>query len=365
MSKIKAGAENRGGGHSFKLVSERVLRKFFGFTLAEVLITLAIIGVVAAITIPALITENQQRAWNTASNVFERRLDEALRIMNTQQILAGYKSTEDFVGELSKYIKIIKTCDYSKLQNCFSDKVYWGPDETEVDMTKIKTSAQFGLPDWDMKLVGVNFADGVNALIAYNPNCVQNPYSNTISVLECIAAVYDVTGYKKPNTSGKDLKSLNVPSLSGNCAFTIAGKCVTPVVASSGLSQQECQKLADEGLLKYCPCDDDAYAGAVKYCNDMGKKLPSRDDLNALAQDLYNTQNINNGWQSNLTRDEDKVMQYGLDSIYVAENREFFLWADTEADETNAYYRHFYTYAQYYQFHNGRKQKLGVICVDK
>ena len=34
-----------------------------GFTLAEVLITLTIIGVVAAITIPSLIQNYQYRAW--------------------------------------------------------------------------------------------------------------------------------------------------------------------------------------------------------------------------------------------------------------------------------------------------------------
>ena len=39
------------------------LRSQRGFTLAETLITLGIIGVVAAITIPNLITNYQRRAW--------------------------------------------------------------------------------------------------------------------------------------------------------------------------------------------------------------------------------------------------------------------------------------------------------------
>ena len=46
------------------------------FTLAEVLITLAIIGVVAAMTIPTLIANYQERAWNTASLVFQRKRSE-------------------------------------------------------------------------------------------------------------------------------------------------------------------------------------------------------------------------------------------------------------------------------------------------
>lgn len=37
------------------------LKKVFGFTLAEVLITLGVIGVVAAMTIPTLMTNLQNR----------------------------------------------------------------------------------------------------------------------------------------------------------------------------------------------------------------------------------------------------------------------------------------------------------------
>ena len=68
--------------------------KKIGFTLAEVLITLAIIGIVAALTIPTLVQNYQERAWNTASQVFQRKLGEALRVMNVQGTLAGYTTQE-------------------------------------------------------------------------------------------------------------------------------------------------------------------------------------------------------------------------------------------------------------------------------
>ena len=85
--------------------------KKIGFTLAEVLITLAIIGIVAALTIPTLVQNYQERACNTASQVFQRKLGEALRVMNVQGTLAGYTTTEAFVNELSKHIKITRICD--------------------------------------------------------------------------------------------------------------------------------------------------------------------------------------------------------------------------------------------------------------
>ncbi|MBQ8168129.1 type II secretion system protein, partial [bacterium] len=98
------------------------------FTLAEVLITLAIIGVVAAMTIPTLISNYQDKAFETASTTFQRKLGEALKVMNVNSNLAGFQTTESFVEELSKHIKITKTCSNDKLTDCFAKEVYWGTE---------------------------------------------------------------------------------------------------------------------------------------------------------------------------------------------------------------------------------------------
>ena len=70
--------------------------KRFAFTLAEVLITLGIIGVVAALTVPTLLSNYQTRAWDTAAEVFEKKLEQSLRVMNSQSKLAGHKTTENW-----------------------------------------------------------------------------------------------------------------------------------------------------------------------------------------------------------------------------------------------------------------------------
>ena len=49
-------------GSEFK--SSKKSKKLVAFTLAEVLITLAIVGVVAAITVPTLVANYQQKALN-------------------------------------------------------------------------------------------------------------------------------------------------------------------------------------------------------------------------------------------------------------------------------------------------------------
>ena len=86
----------RGGGDSKPVIEQEILKqvqddinlplkrtysphKFFAFTLAEVLITLGVIGVVAALTIPSLIAKHQkkvyvtqlQKAYNTVTNAFK------------------------------------------------------------------------------------------------------------------------------------------------------------------------------------------------------------------------------------------------------------------------------------------------------
>ena len=66
--------------------------KKIGFTLAEVLITLGIIGVVAAMTIPTLVSKSQQRqhviAWRKAYS----SLAQAVRLMQADEA-----TPEDFV----------------------------------------------------------------------------------------------------------------------------------------------------------------------------------------------------------------------------------------------------------------------------
>ena len=121
----------------------RVRVKKAAFTLAEVLITLAIIGIVAALTIPTLVQNYQTKAWDTASEVFQRKLEESLKVMNVQGTLAGYTTTEAFVDELSKHIKITRICDNDDITTCFADKVTWGTENEEVEMADVKNASHF------------------------------------------------------------------------------------------------------------------------------------------------------------------------------------------------------------------------------
>ena len=78
-----------------------------GFTLAEVLITLAIIGVVAALTIPSVIVKTQQQEFKTAAKKAHSVLSQAVQLTEVKD---GYSFSdrELFVQALMNNMNITK-----------------------------------------------------------------------------------------------------------------------------------------------------------------------------------------------------------------------------------------------------------------
>ncbi len=359
--------------------------KKIGFTLAEVLITLAIIGIVAALTIPTLVQNYQERAWNTASQVFQRKLGEALRVMNVQGTLAGYTTTEAFVDELSKHIKITRICENDDITTCFADKVTW--DGEEVEMSKIKTSKNFGKDDWDTNTVAVQFANGVNGVIAYNPDCRQNQFSNDVITVgetgistDCLAMLYDVDGFKNPNAADKDINNLNVNKLAGslNCAIELSdGTCFTAPFYPTAHVWNGCDTngttsdpddlaFMSEHNIQYCLPSiytDDYWAGAVKACHDMGSSLPSHEQLDQLARDLYPGATISSTLYENSTggsRDNDLAMEW---KFITSPSSEFWVWSSEEDIKTSSFTRYFGS-TRTSRSTNGRTNSTGqAVCL--
>lgn len=352
------------------------------FTLAEVLITITIIGIVATMTIPTIIQSYKERAWSTAATVFERKLGEALKIMNSQQTLAGYRDTLNFVNELSKHLKIIKICTNDDILSCFEDKVYWGAGEagtSEVDMSRIKSAENFGQDDWDTETIGVQFANGTTGVIAYNPACKQDPYANNIINISksglgtnCLAILYDTDGYKTPNTINKDLRSINVPNLNGNlCGFELGGICFSAPFYSTPLSISECEQAKTDGApIRDCGLNNDYWAGAVKQCNDEGGRLAAISDINEIVDYVYYPNGVS-GDCNLLELDVEKAQSLGF-KINPGDVEAFDLWTEKEYSATSANARPFFTHPcqagdgiGQYDDYKGTKTSTGPmsICV--
>ena len=276
------------------------MSKRFGFTLAEVLITLGIIGVVAAMTIPTLITNHQQRSMATAANVFTRKLAEALKVMNSQSALAGHASTEEFIEELSRHFKISKICENSNLSNCFVSEFTAGDEVIDTSLLKLSKNLN-SANDFGTNVVGVQFASGVSALIAYNPNCTQDPYSNQIVGVsgqsnniglstDAISILYDVTSGNNPNvfTNDKDIRGINVAlQLQEPMVCTAElddGTCVYLMGYSYSALDCSSANSTSSDYAKYCGnspsgSTTDYWAGAQKACDDIGMVLPDYSEL--------------------------------------------------------------------------------------
>ncbi len=347
------------------------------FTLAEVLITLAIIGVVAVLTLPALIQNYNEHAWSTAQDVFTKRLEVATRQMNTEEKLAGYSNTMDFVNELKKYIKITRVCDNSNITKCFNKEVIWNEGEDPIDMSTIRNAASLGQEDWDTDTVAVQFANGVNAIIAYNPNTTQEPFNNQFSATSnSMAILYDVSGNKNPNTNGKDIGKINVEQLAGVTGCMIPEladtMCISQILAPgtgySPMTYAECTEAKDKGEIdvQYCYNDSspDYWAGAVKACGGTSN-MPSQDQLTELAKYVYGTDSINsNGYTHYLALDTTKASQFHSASPG-SSSRWFYVWSGQEDSSYNAYYRVFDSTHTYWGFsHRFGSSDFLAVCLD-
>lgn len=291
------------------------MKKINAFTLAEILITLAITGILAALTIPSVIQNFQERSWQTSSNVFERKLTEALKIMNSEAVLAGHRTTEEFVNELSKHIKITKICNSDEIASCFEEKIVWeivnleDKSETEtVDMTALKTAADLGMNDWGTETAGVQFANGVTGVIAYNPDCRQDPYSNQITGTNCISLVYDTSGYKSPDTFTKDVRGIN--SFLNKCLIKDGSTCFSAPFYPEGLTETECNQIKDSLGIYKCYNITDYWAGAVKTCGGINK-MANLNQISRFANYIYNSEGIT-GSAGNLTRYDDRLSKLGF-----------------------------------------------------
>ena len=316
------------------------------FTLAEVLITLAIIGVVAVLTVPSLVKNYNEKAWGTAKDVFEKRLEVAAKQLNTEEKLAGYNSTMDFVNELKKKIKIINVCDSNNLSKCFESSILTA-DGQEIDAANLKTSAQLAKEDWGTETVGVQFANGINAIIAYNPKSDQQPFNNQFSATEAsIAILYDVSGHKNPNTLGKDVnQNANVRDL--GCMINpdlVGGMCISKMLAPdtgySPMTKSDCEAQKGELGINNCYFSSDYWAGAVKACGGT-KNMPSQEQLIQLAKYLYGTDSIDSSDSIyDLVIDTTKANQILPSAQYSTGG--FLVWSAMEFSKDSAYKRTFY-----------------------
>ena len=167
------------------------VKKKNAFTLAETLITLGIIGVVAALTIPTLINTYEKKVTVTRLKQTYSILNQAIMLSeNVNGEMKYWDYTADVTGErffnayLKPYIKgAIKITKEQQL---------WKTLEGEIDTAG---SSMYSKPRY--KLPNGTF------ITVYN---VQMPGTNLHNYVRTNAwIIVDINGYQGPNRSGRDV----------------------------------------------------------------------------------------------------------------------------------------------------------------
>ena len=292
-----------------------------GFTLAEVLITLGIIGVVAAVALPALITNINDRANSERQANIAQKITQAMEQMRAHGELVQYSSTDEFVNVLQKYLKITKRCDADHLAECWTTSTITGTDGGTYNVADFKTRKKLlKNSETNGNNVGLILADGASLIMTYDPSAqgidigdkilasnkflpvTSTKYKDfpyTTSVTSAIDFVMDVNGKKGPNTETvskrpRDIRSFRLAGFtkklpcengSQGCIAYVGTSYSTVNCSTSAASDDETTDYA-----KYCGptpsgYSNDYWAGAKKVCDEAGMYLPESAEL----KQIYNS----------------------------------------------------------------------------
>ena len=323
------------------------------FTLAEVLITLGIIGVVAALTMPALITNIQDRIQQKRIENINQKLSKVTDKMAVQSGLTGYGTTMAFVQEMSKHMKIAKICDNEHLAECWPTQEVTLNDEGKTwEIAKTKNAKTLKISnnaeDW-ADTVGIVTGDGTGMILSYNKKCEFNvddgglKYDNSTgksNSLVCLSGVFDWNGSSKPNKLKKDVTTLGMATgLGTECAIELGGKCFTAPFTPTPLTLAQCEAEKDKLGIKDCNSNNDYWAGAVKQCGGVSK-MPTMADLGKLATELYKEHPSVGAKQNtdyDLTLDPSKASSLGITEL------SYYVWSGEEDNDSYAYGRYFFS----------------------
>ena len=348
------------------------------FTLAEVLITLGITGIVAALTLPAFISNVQGRIQAKRVENINQKLSKVTDKMAVQSGLIGYPDTMAFVQEMKKHMSIAKVCDNSHLSECWgTTEVDVGKDKPwEISKTKTAKTLKIGEPDNWADTVGIVTADGTPMILSYDKNCNFDPNNTGLQYnqssgksnsLVCLSGVFDWNGGARPNKLGDDVITLGMASgLGNNCAFEVNGTCYTAPFTPKPLTFAECEAQKSAlGIKECCPTDwcynRDYWAGAVKQCGGVSK-MPTMAQLGELASQLYVGNPTIGATESKYDIEYDPNSPV---SKALGLTPTFYLWSGKDISSYTAYTRYFRPTGSYqYDSYRGYSDDQAVCVGD-
>ena len=200
--------------------------KSAAFTLAEVLVTLGIIGVVSAMTVPTLMQNYQRQSYVTQLHKVYNELSQALLRYQTDKNAinfkeAGLSGSEAYTEFQKNYFKVVQDCGTTQTP-CFASS-YKGLDGSTIDNYKVDVKSYV-------------LASGVS---------IRPYYLKSGAKLVNIGI--DINGQKGPNIGGRDLFWFYVYNNGVIDDFPIDANTVAPMTSAERDTQftTYCNSTAD------------------------------------------------------------------------------------------------------------------------
>lgn len=176
------------------------------FTLAEVLITLAIIGVVAALIIPTLISNISKDQYLNSLKKFYSIANQALLQTALDEGTPGKigaNDTNTLINDIAANFKKIKDCGTSTTGSCFPVyNTYYDGNGSNVNQNTAP-GYKFIMPDGMSVFLNITSAD-CSTIHNADSNSPMNKYCGSLRV--------DVNGLKPPNRAGRDVFIFHITS---------------------------------------------------------------------------------------------------------------------------------------------------------
>ena len=268
---------------------------------------------------PTLLKNIAERSNSEAQANLAQKITKSMDLMRADGGLERtYNSTDEFVDEFSKYIKISTRCDADHIADCWPTKTVTTTDGETYDVSKAKTGKNLNLKDNKSNNVGIILADGATLILTYNPNAGiigdgdtvtpsfadlpigfgrTKKFAYTTSVTDSIDFVMDVNGFKGPNSEARngkqyDIRSFKVAKFSKGCAGVEVPNigCVyqlpswSPIKAGTDEMKKWDPNWTVEKLGSLQASRDNYWAGAKKACDDIGMSLPDISKLQSIHQ---------------------------------------------------------------------------------
>ena len=222
------------------------MKKRLSFTMAEILISLTIIGIIAAITLPSLRANINEKTWATQRKALYSRMSQAISMMPS---LNGYG---DFQGEwdedvvtptvdtaaarfvtdgLSKVLQINNICTIpmntssenarKELKKCCVSEKIKSMTNSKIDFptrfSELNERFTKKIEGWDhndqknIDTIAAAFElnSGESVALFYNPRCLNDDnissYTYNAQIVMCANFIYDLNGITGPNKLGRDI----------------------------------------------------------------------------------------------------------------------------------------------------------------